>query len=97
MNNRTRPFLINVSYCKFGNIHEHFIFSNSIKTHICDVINSRQWRNLLKSVNDRVKLPIYEESIFMNPQSFAKINPLENFRIYSNILTFFFIELSGVA
>ena len=35
-----------VHYCKFGNFRENFIFANSFKTHICDVENSRQGRDL---------------------------------------------------
>ena len=40
------------------------IFPNSVKTHICDVKFSRQGRDLLISVNDRLILPIREDYIF---------------------------------
>ena len=36
-------------YCKFVNFRENFIFSNSVKSHICDIKYSRPI-----SVNDRV-------------------------------------------
>ena len=26
-----------ITYCKFGNFRENFIFTNSVKRHICDV------------------------------------------------------------
>ena len=54
---------------------------NSAKTHIWDVKNSCQGRDLLMSVNERVIAPIREDFIFT--KRFAKINPRENFRIYS--------------
>ena len=51
-------------YCKFGNFCENFIFGNSIKTHICDVKNPQQWRDLPISVIKRVISPIREGFIF---------------------------------
>ena len=33
-------------YCKLANFREYFIFANNVKTLICDVINSRQGRDL---------------------------------------------------
>ena len=33
-------------YCKFGNFRENFIFANSVKTHICNVENSWQGRDI---------------------------------------------------
>ena len=74
------------TYCKFGNFRENCIFANSVKTHICDVENSRQWRDLPLSENDRVISSIrgifyFHETSHM--RSFAKIRPSRNFRIYS--------------
>ena len=40
------------SYCKFGNFRENFIFSNSVKRHICDEKNLRLRHDLPISVND---------------------------------------------
>ena len=40
------------------------IFANSIKTHICDIKNSRQGHDLSISENDRVISPIREDFIF---------------------------------
>ena len=34
------PIFIQLTYCRFGNFRENFIFSNSIKRHISDVKNS---------------------------------------------------------
>ena len=51
-------------YCKFGNFRENFIFTNSVKTHICYVKNARQGRELPLSVNDKVISPIREGFIF---------------------------------
>ena len=52
------------TYCKFGNFRENFIFANSVKTHVFDVENLRQGRDLLNiSVNDRVISPILEDTI----------------------------------
>ena len=51
-------------YCKFGNFCKNFIFTNSAKTHIFDVKNSRQERDLPISVNDRVISQIHEDFIF---------------------------------
>ena len=41
-----------------------FYFSSSVKTHICDVENSRQGRDLPISVNDSVISPIRDDFIF---------------------------------
>ena len=51
-------------YCKFENFRENFIFTNSVKTHICYVKNARQGRELPLSVNDKVISPIREGFIF---------------------------------
>ena len=61
-------------YCKFGNFRDNFIFANSVKTHICDVENSRQGRDLPISVNDRVISPIREDFIFTKLRIFSKIS-----------------------
>ena len=45
-------------YCKFGNFRKNFIFTKSIKTHTCDIKNSRQGRDLHISVNYREISPI---------------------------------------
>ena len=73
-------------YCKFGNFLKDFIFANSVKTHICDVKNLRQGRDLLISVKDRVISPIREDFIFMKLricEVSQKLNPHGNFPIYS--------------
>ena len=56
--------LVTRNYCKFRNFLMHFNFPNSIKTHICNVKNSRRGHDLLISVNDRVISPINEDFIF---------------------------------
>ena len=38
--------LLNLEYCKFGNFCENFIFPNSVKRHICKILNSRLWHDL---------------------------------------------------
>ena len=43
-----------VIYCKFGNFHENFIFTNCVKRHICHVKNPRLGHDLSTPVNDRV-------------------------------------------
>ena len=50
--------------CKFGNFRENFIFANSVKSHICDVKNSRLWHDLPISVKDRMISPFREGYIF---------------------------------
>ena len=67
-------------YYKFRHFRDNFIFANSIKRHIFDVEKSRLGHDLLTSVTDRVISP-FHEGLFS--RSFAKINPRENFRIYS--------------
>ena len=58
-------YLINLQYCKFGNFHKNFIFTNySIKRHIGDVKNSQLRQDLPISTNDRVILPFPEGFIF---------------------------------
>ena len=36
----------NMSYCKFENFRKNFIFTSSIKRHICDVKNSQPGHDL---------------------------------------------------
>ena len=52
-----------ITYGKFGNFCDDFIFANSFTRHICDVKNSRLGHDLLKfiSVNDRVISPFCED------------------------------------
>ena len=52
-------------YCKFGNFHENFIFTNSVIRHICDVLNFELGHDLPISVNDRMIFPLREDFIFM--------------------------------
>ena len=59
---------------------ENFIFANNVKRHICDVKNSRLGPDLPILVNNRVILPFREDFIFRET---AKINPRENFQMYS--------------
>ena len=75
-----------LTYCKFGNFREKFIFANTVKRHICDVKKSRTGHNLPISVNDRVISPIREDLIFTKLricEVSRKLNSRENFRIYS--------------
>ena len=62
------------------------LFSRSALRHICRIKNLQLGHGLHMSVNDRVILPFCEGFIFakLSMLSFVKINPLENFRIYSN-------------
>ena len=63
----TRKFGVNenyISYCKFENFGENFIFMNSNKRHIWDVNNLQLGHDLPTSVNDRVILPFCEGFIF---------------------------------
>ena len=57
-------FLFKFRYCRFGNFHKNFIFTNSIKRHTSDVKNSRLRQGLPTSINDRVILPFREGFIF---------------------------------
>ena len=52
-----------LTYCKFGNFHENFIFENGHKIHICDIKKSRLWHDLPISVNDRVISPFRADFI----------------------------------
>ena len=63
--------LITLHYCKLGHFRENFNFASSVKTHICDVENSRQGRDLPISVDDRVDSPIRDKT-------FAKILKYSN-------------------
>ena len=52
------------NYCIFGNFRENFIFANSVKIHISDVLNLRLGHDLPISVNNRVILPFCEDFTF---------------------------------
>ena len=41
-----------VSYCKYENLRENFIFVNSVKRHVCAVKYSRLGHDLPISVNE---------------------------------------------
>ena len=60
-------------YCKFENFRDNSIFENSVKTHICEVKNLQQGRDLHISVKDREISPIREDFIFMKLRT--KIKP----------------------
>ena len=60
-------------YCKFNNFRKNFIFTNSVKRHICDNQNLRQWHDLHISVNDRVISPYREDFII------TKLKPSRKF------------------
>ena len=78
-------------YCKFGNFHENFIFANSMKIHICDIKYSRLGHDLPLPYNNRV-ISLFPWVLFsQNFSSFVKINPHENFRIYSNLFIWTFL------
>ena len=73
-------------YCKFGNFCEIFIFLNSNKRHICHFQNARPGHDLPTSENDRVISSFCEGFIFTKfciCKVSLKLNPRENFRIYS--------------
>ena len=57
--------LLNLTYCKYRNFRENFIFVISVKRHICGVKNSRLGNDVPISVNDRVISPFREDSLFM--------------------------------
>ena len=64
-------WVFNKSICAYAestvnsdNLRENFIFSSSVKRHICDVENLRQRRDLPISINNRVISPIREDFIF---------------------------------
>ena len=46
-----------IKSCKFGNVHDNFIFTNSIKRHICDIKNWPWGHDLPTSINDRLISP----------------------------------------
>ena len=70
-------------YTVNSEIFARILFSRiALKRHICDVNNSCLGQDLPISVNDRVISPFHEGLIL------TKINPRENFRIYSNCLFF---------
>ena len=64
-------------YCKFRNFCENFIFTNSAKTHVFNVKNLQQERDLPISVNNRVNSKICEDFIlyakFHKNKTLAKI------------------------
>ena len=77
-----------LTYCKFGNFRENFIFANIIKRHISDVKNSRLRQDLPISINDRETLTFREGFIFTKLricEVSRKLSPRENFRIYSSV------------
>ena len=75
---------LNYKYCKFGNFRDISISANSVKTHICDVKNLRQRRDLPISLNERVISPIRVFfAKFRICEVSRKYNPREIFRIYS--------------
>ena len=53
-----------LTYCKFENFRENFIFMKSVKKHICDIKKSRLRFDLPISVNDRAISPFREDFIF---------------------------------
>ena len=65
--------------CKFGNIHENFIFANSDERDICDVKISRLGHDLPLYISKR-------QSDRAKSKGFYFIFPRENFRIYSSYL-----------
>ena len=53
-----------IVYCKFGKFRENFIFAKCVKSHICDVKNSRPGHDLPISVKDRGIARNHEDFIF---------------------------------
>ena len=45
-----------VIYCKFGNFRDNFLFTNSVKRHICDIKKLQLGLDFPTSVNDTVVL-----------------------------------------
>ena len=81
---------ISCGFCKFGNFCENHIFANSVKIHICDVQISQIRRDLPILVNDSMILLFRYGLIFTKLricEVSRKLNPHENFRIYSIIIT----------
>ena len=52
-------------YCKFGKFRENFIFSNSVKRHICHIKKMRLGHELSTLVKDRVIMPFHNGFILM--------------------------------
>ena len=57
---------INQVNCKSRNFGENFLFANSAKRHIWDVLNSRLGHDLPISVDDRMISPFREDFISQN-------------------------------
>ena len=73
-------FMLQPIYCKFGN-RENFIFTNSVKRHICHIENSRLGHDLPASVKDS-DFAISQGVYFLHnfpSRNFAKIKPLRKF------------------
>ena len=67
-----------IRFCKIVNFGVHFIFSNSVKRHICHVKNSRVGHDLPKSINDKFISPFHKGFIFMKVSKGAKIRKRYN-------------------
>ena len=71
------------AYCKSGN----FIFANNVKRRICHAKNLRLGYDFPISVNNRVISPFCKDFIFTKLRICKvsrKLNPHENFQIYSS-------------
>ena len=55
---------INCDYCKFEIVRVYFIFANSVKRHICEVVKARLGPALALLMNDRVISPFCDDFIF---------------------------------
>ena len=82
-------------YSKSGNFRDNLIFANSVKIRICDAERSRLGHDLpisLRQSDFGISRGFYfHETSHM--RSFAKINPRENFRIYSITVSFIDIQV----
>ena len=68
--------LFNISLCKFRNFHKNFIFTNSVKRHICHFKISQLGHDLPTFVKDRVISPFHAGLIFTfekNPKFFLNL------------------------
>ena len=77
------------AHCRFGNFRVRFIFAKRVKRHICDIKILRLGHDLPISVIDRLISSFRKGYIFTKlriHEVLQKINPPENFQIYSNLV-----------
>ena len=67
------------TYFKSGNFRDNFIFTNSVKRHICDAKISRLGHDLHISVNDRLRGFYFHETSLRENKTLAKISEFTEF------------------